>query len=118
MKKLSIATLLTLCVLLCWSCTTTPAPAPGGVASASSADAGPIAPDDDIASTRGTCARACANLAKLGCPEATITDGGLSCQQVCEHAVGLFDMKPGCLVDAKSRAQVIHCGTVKCGITH
>lgn len=60
----------------------------------------------------GTVAAACANLAKLGCPE-----GGASCVATIQHAssVGVTDLKPACLAAAMSQAAARACGSVTCG---
>jgi len=59
------------------------------------------------------CAAACANIAKLGCPE-----GNTSCVSACAHTQdsGVTDLKPACLAAAKTVADLQKCGTVKCAI--
>lgn len=74
-------------------------------------------PDGNVDAARyASCAKACANLGKLGCPEAATVDGGDSCYAVCAHAVTShkFDFKAACLTAAKSAAEAKACGSVRC----
>jgi hypothetical protein len=61
----------------------------------------------------GTITAACANLAKLGCPE-----GGTSCVATIQHAssAGVTDLKPACLAAATSQDAARACGTVTCAV--
>lgn len=63
-----------------------------------------------------SCAPACANLTKLGCPEGNPPAGvGAACITTCQKAqAGGFDMKPACLAAATSVAAVQACGSVAC----
>lgn len=88
-------------------------PAPSPVVPQVSADAG----EDAVLDSAGTqCARACANLKSLGCPESETPTGGDSCVDLCQKAQksGKFDMKPQCVLDAGSVEQLRACGTVRC----
>ena len=60
----------------------------------------------------GSCSDACANLAKLGCAEGTTG----SCVATCEHTQSsrVTDLKPGCLLAAKTKADARACGSVTC----
>lgn len=62
------------------------------------------------------CARACANLKRLGCPEAERPDGGRTCYAVCADAEksGKFPLKPICIATAKDVVDVKSCKTVRC----
>ena len=75
-------------------------------------DAGMDAPDEASL----VCAKACAALKKIGCPEAETTPKGDSCVVVCNHtqASKKFDMKPACLAKAETVGDVQFCGTVRC----
>jgi len=77
--------------------------------SVSSCSSGPSA----IPVTAATITAACANLAKLGCPE-----GGSSCAATIEHvsSVGVTDLKPACLATATSQEDARACGTVTCEV--
>lgn len=57
------------------------------------------------------CAKACANLVKLGCAEGQPTVSGSACYTVCRNAAPL--LKVSCVVDSKSLAEVQRCG-VRC----
>lgn len=70
------------------------------------------APPDDLDAASSACARACRNLAALGCSEGTAT----SCTATCQHTqtARLVDLHPTCLADAKSKAAARACGSVDC----
>ena len=70
-------------------------------------------PDDGV---DRVCAKACANLRRLDCPEGDAPDGGRSCESVCEQARAShrIDLKPLCLASAKTREAARACGTVAC----
>jgi hypothetical protein len=73
--------------------------------------------DDATPDGKGTvCARACATLKNLGCPEAEMVVDGDSCVDLCQktQASRKFDMKPACILDAGSVEQLLKCGTVRC----
>ena len=83
-----------------------PTPA-GGAGGAAGADAGPAC------GSSGSACAACANLARLGCPEGFQTH----CATAIDQA--LFDlginMRPGCLAAAQSKAEARSCtASVKC----
>jgi hypothetical protein len=63
-----------------------------------------------------TCARACAALKRLGCPEAERPDGGGTCYAVCAQAEasGKFGLRPSCVAASKSLVDVRACGSVRC----
>jgi hypothetical protein len=62
------------------------------------------------------CMAMCLNLAKHLCPEALGVDGGDSCYALCVHSEGTkqFNLKPACIVAAKTDADIRACGTVRC----
>lgn len=63
------------------------------------------------------CASACANLARLRCPEGKGRAGEDSCYVVCKRAVstrGRIDLKPECVAAAKSVSAVRACETYRC----
>ena len=73
-------------------------------------EAGPPGPPGQEA-----CELACANLARLGCPEAAPDAGALTCVPVCVHTVGTpFNVNPDCVREAGDVVSVRACGTVKC----
>jgi hypothetical protein len=57
-----------------------------------------------------TCSAACANISRLGCPEAK------DCLVVCSKTVAekITDLKIGCLVKAKTKVQLRACGSLSC----
>jgi hypothetical protein len=61
------------------------------------------------------CTRACAQLGVLQCPEAEPTPGGITCAELCVRmeTSGAGDVRTGCIVRAKSAADVRACG-VRC----
>jgi hypothetical protein len=71
---------------------------------------------EDMDGASATCSNACANLKKLGCPEANTLPGGDTCVVLCQktQASGKFDMKPSCVSKAKDVAGLKACGTVRC----
>lgn len=87
----------------------TPAPKPPIV------DASDAALEDAVV-RNPSCASACEQLAKLGCPEGRTLDGGKSCLHVCEdaEASGKFSLKPACVIGAQTIEQLRLCGTVRC----
>ena len=90
-------------------------PVPTPVADAATETAGDEAGDGD-GKKRDDCARACTNLRALKCPERNSIDGGDTCEVACRHTqtTGLTDLKPKCLLTAKSQDEAVKCGTVKC----
>lgn len=62
----------------------------------------------------GTCDRACANLAALGCPEGKPSRGGVSCADVCTKMLIIRPMTLGCVEHAETRAGVRDCEGVRC----
>jgi hypothetical protein len=72
-------------------------------------DAGP--PEDLDAATTG-CARACRNLAVLGCSEGL----DASCSTTCVHTQTsrLTDLHTACLAAAKTKADARACRSVEC----
>lgn len=63
------------------------------------------------------CARACATLVKLGCPEGTRPDGGKTCYAVCadsQRNPGMSPLQPSCVGNAVDVSGVRACGTVRC----
>jgi hypothetical protein len=75
-------------------------------------DAGTDASPDDLDAASSACARACKNLAALGCSEGTTPN----CVATCQHtqSAKLVDLHPVCLADAKSKAAARGCGSVTC----
>jgi hypothetical protein len=74
-------------------------------------------PKPDATDAAGSqCSMACANLRKLPCSDGFGVDGGKSCEALCtpDAPVPTFDMKPQCLIAAKTVADAIACGTVGC----
>jgi hypothetical protein len=76
----------------------------------------PIGPDPDATSSapearRGTCAAACANMARLGCEAASPTPEGDSCEDVCKsvQASGIVKFDLGCRATASTCAKVDAC---------
>jgi hypothetical protein len=63
------------------------------------------------------CAKACATLKRLGCPEAARPDGGRTCYAVCAEAEkgGHFSLRPSCVAPAVSVEELRACKTVRCG---
>ena len=55
----------------------------------------------------GACEKACQRLTELGCEEATPTDAGDGCLEVCENAGEHLDL--ACVVRAKACAEVNTC---------
>jgi hypothetical protein len=130
-----LAALGTLLAYACVGCPPHPQPVVPDSSQDASADAGAALPPTDAqdASTGAldagdpdggdldaarypACAKACATLGKLGCPEAATVDGGQSCYAVCGHAAETkkFDFKAPCLATAKTIADAKACGSVRC----
>ena len=65
---------------------------------------------------RSACARACAVLTALKCPEAEAPPGGDPCSVVCQRTEDAkkISLKPLCVADAKTVEAVRACGTVRC----
>lgn len=65
--------------------------------------------------TREMAVKVCANLAALNCGEAFVRGEG-DCTRTIEkmQSSGRMDVKPACLIAAKTPAQVRKCGTVRC----
>ncbi len=76
----------------------------------------PVEPDypstDDAGSS--SCARACLNFERLGCPEARHTDTGISCTDVCLRSSALVKHPLTCWVKAKTVDELRACGGVRC----
>jgi hypothetical protein len=90
---------------------------PNALADASVAPLAVLDAGEDLDAARyPMCAKACANLATLGCPEARRVDGGQTCYAVCVHTeeTHKFDLKPTCLAAAKTVAEAKACGSVRC----
>lgn len=64
--------------------------------------------------TDGTCDAACANLARLGCPESRPNSKGMTCSAICERASLLRDMSLECVANAPDQEALLECGTVRC----
>lgn len=63
---------------------------------------------DELDASRTSCASACENLHRLGCPIA-------NCEQSCAKAQGsLTDLHPACLSRADSKEAARACGSVRC----
>lgn len=62
------------------------------------------------------CAKACAALKRLGCPEAERPDGGSTCYALCAkaEASGKFGLRPSCVAASKTQADTRACGTIRC----
>lgn len=62
------------------------------------------------------CAKACENMERLKCPEATTPDGGLDCYAVCSNAEATrqYTLKPQCVAEATTVAAMRNCKTVRC----
>ena len=62
------------------------------------------------------CAKACASLKRLGCPEAERPDGGSTCYAICAKAEtsGKFGLRPSCVAGAKSIVELRGCASVRC----
>lgn len=58
--------------------------------------------------TTASCSAACSNLYRLGCPEGVRLD----CASNCVHAETIVDLKPRCLAEAGTVADVRRCGTL------
>ena len=66
-----------------------------------------------VASDAGdpSCARACANLRALDCPEGEPSPGGITCEAVCFQAAAHLDVK--CIASAKAGSELGACN-VRC----
>lgn len=71
----------------------------------------PLPPPTLDAAAPTTCAAACANLHRLGCPE-----GAPTCEAVCAHveSEALTDLYLGCLAGATNKAEARACNSVVC----
>jgi hypothetical protein len=57
-----------------------------------------------------TCANACANLRRLGCPEGEPTEAGASCEQVCDNAqASPAPLPTGCVAQATTCDAATNC---------
>ena len=76
-------------------------------------DGGLMLPDDSV---EARCGNACAQLARLGCPEAQPNPGGDSCVTICikVEVSKKMTMKPDCIAKAQSVKELSTCGTVRC----
>lgn len=84
-----------------------------GLVACSAQPTSPVAPVP-TAPRAPSCAAACANLERLGCPEARPTKGGLACVTICERASQIQDMRLACVVAASSFTALRACETVRC----
>lgn len=78
-------------------------------------DAGPSG--DEVMNAASPCAKACANLRVLGCPEGAKPTGGKACYEVCEEdqRASSKTLRVGCVSSAKTRLDVLSCG-VRCEV--
>lgn len=60
------------------------------------------------------CAKACANLSKLGCPESARLPGGKTCVETCKAIAPVSSYDPDCVIKAKSVDAVRKCPSVRC----
>lgn len=60
------------------------------------------------------CAKACANLAKLGCPESAKLPGGKTCVETCKSIAPISSYDPECVAKATTVATVRKCPSVRC----
>ncbi len=71
-----------------------------------------VVDDADADDARSSpCARACARLRALGCPEGDRSRSGASCVDVCQNAGALVD--PACVARA-STVEAVHTCNVRC----
>jgi hypothetical protein len=61
-----------------------------------------------------TCARACSNLSRLGCPESRKPAGGRTCVQTCKAIEGVSSYSPACVAASADVAAVRKCPAVRC----
>lgn len=61
-----------------------------------------------------TCARACRNLSKLGCPEAWKLPGGRTCTETCKKILPISSYDPICVENAKNIDEVRKCPQITC----
>jgi hypothetical protein len=71
----------------------------------------PIVEVDVDAGAAGPFVRACANLRRLGCPEAETNAAGRPCGQVMMRAGHISVVPTECITDAASVAEVRACGS-------
>ncbi len=62
----------------------------------------------------GTCESACANMARLKCPEAVEKFDELPCATVCEKASQVQDLALDCVANAPTVLDLRMCRTVRC----
>lgn len=80
--------------------------------SCTSTRAMPVEPDIvEVDSGSAPYQRACANLARLGCPEASPGDAGLSCAQTLARAASLAEVPTACLSTASTVDAARACGS-------
>lgn len=60
------------------------------------------------------CARACKNLAELGCPESAKLPGGKTCVETCKAISPISSYDPECVIKAKTVAAVRKCPATRC----
>ena len=60
------------------------------------------------------CARACRNLATLGCPESKKPAGGRTCVETCKAIAPISNYDPICVSTAKTVAEARKCPSLKC----
>lgn len=82
-------------------------------------DSGVVEQFDQDQSTEATalaspCARACKNLAVLGCPESAKLPGGKTCVETCKSIAPISSYDPECVSKAKSVEAVRKCPAVRC----
>lgn len=82
-------------------------------------DAGPVEQFGDDKSPEALggatpCAKACANFAKLGCPESAKLPQGKTCVETCKSIASISSFDPDCVARAKSVDAVRKCPQVTC----
>ena len=65
-------------------------------------------------SLKSPCARACANLAKLGCPESFKLPAGKTCVETCKDIAAMSSFNPACVERAKTVDEVRKCPQLSC----
>lgn len=73
-----------------------------------------VVPSGDAAPQGEGCAPACANLARLKCPESATNAKGMTCTEVCQRAERLRDMNTACVASAEDIDELLGCRTVRC----
>lgn len=81
---------------------------PGCPSAPAAPDSGDADASFEPAEAASSCAKACKNLAALGCSEGAAADCTVTCQRT--QAARLTDLKPACLSTAKTKAGARACG--------